>query len=82
MIKKYNNKNKNKNKNENKNNNNCGDAGPNIYWALGLFEEAWWTKNRSTVRKEQDQELHEQAMVVKAGKGKQRSITSAKQRKG
>ena len=25
-------------------------------WAS--FEEAWWTENRSTVKKEQDQELH------------------------
>ena len=50
---------------------------------MGLSEEAQWSENRSTVRKEQDQELHEQAVAVKAGKGKpRRSISSAKQRRG
>ena len=49
--------------------NHCGDASPNVCWALASFEEAWWAENRSTVKKEQDQELHEQTMAVKARRG-------------
>ena len=45
------------------------------------FEEAWWTENRSTVKKEQDQELHEQTMAVKAGRGGSRRVISSANRR-
>ena len=49
-------------------------------WAS--FEETWWTENRSTVKKEQDQELHEQTMTMKAGRGGlMRVISSANRRR-
>ena len=50
-------------------------------WALS--EEAQWFENRSTARKEQDQELHEQDMAVKARRSRpRRSISLAKQGRG
>ena len=49
-------------------------------WAS--FEEAWWAENRSIVKKEQDQELHEQTMAVKAKRGgPRRVIPSANRRR-
>ena len=48
-------------------------------WAS--FEEAWWAENRSIVKKEQDQELHEQTMAVKAGRGGPRRVISSANRR-
>ena len=48
-------------------------------WASS--EEAWWTENRSIVKKEQDQELHEQTMAVKARRGGPRRVISSANRR-